>query len=166
MPKLILRPLKEEDEAAFNKIVSEFKQFDPNWDFALGRNFASSFSEYVDLLESWSKGKKLPEGHVPSSFLAASVSGTLIGRSSIRHELNSFLLEKGGHIGYGVSPSERKKGYGKLILKASLEHASKLGIKKVLVTCDEDNILSRKIIESCHGKYENTLDGTRRYWIE
>ena len=166
MQELLLRELRIEDERAFEKAILEFKQHNPEWTFAHGRELANSFSHYVSLLKDWSQGKNLPEGHLPWSFFIATFNGSIVGRSSIRHSLNSFLLERGGHIGYGVNPSERRRGYGRKILEASLHYAKQLRLKKILVTCDETNEASRKIIENCHGKYENTLNNTRRYWIE
>jgi len=95
-----------------------------------------------------------------------------IGRLSLRHELNDFLHKFAGHIGYFISPKYRHKGYGKLILELGLEFAGDKGFEKVLLTCDDDNIGSRKIIESNGGIYENKIFDERvdkyklRYWIE
>ena len=95
-----------------------------------------------------------------------------IGRLSLRHELNEFLLKIGGHIGYEIRPSRRKQGYGTEILRLGLEKAKELGLHRVLVTCDEDNIGSKKIIEHNGGKFENSIeiDGDKvkklRYWID
>lgn len=95
-----------------------------------------------------------------------------IGRLSIRHELNEELLRVGGHIGYAIRPSERKRGYGKKALELGLQEAKKLGLKKVLVTCDSNNIGSRKIIESQGGVLENEVEGKTdeptklRFWID
>lgn len=93
-----------------------------------------------------------------------------IGKVNIRHRLNKNLLKAGGHIGYTIRPSERRKGYGTLILRLALPKAKALGIKKALITCYEDNIGSRKIIEANGGVLEDTAttnEGVvkRRYWI-
>ncbi len=81
------------------------------------------------------------------------------------------LEREGGHIGYDVPPSERMKGYGTILLKHVLLKAKEMGIKKVLITCDADNIGSAKIIENNGGIYENESISTEsgkpvsRYWI-
>jgi predicted acetyltransferase len=83
--------------------------------------------------------------------------------------LNSNLLISGGHIGYSVRPSERKKGYGKEILFLALQKCKKLGIAKILVTCDSKNIASEKVILANGGKLENCVPFDnrviKRYWI-
>ncbi|MDD5585543.1 MAG: GNAT family N-acetyltransferase [Alphaproteobacteria bacterium] len=96
-----------------------------------------------------------------------------IGEASIRYELNAFLLEHAGHIGYGVRPSMKRKGLGTLILKLALDKLKERGVMRALVTCDEDNIASMKIIESSGGVLENKVPSvfhegslTRRYWID
>jgi predicted acetyltransferase len=96
---------------------------------------------------------------------------TFIGRVSLRHTLTAGLLQRGGHIGYYVRPSERHRGYGKAILTLVLQEARQMGIKKVLITCDETNIASKKIIEANGGVLENVAvlrkgnPATLRYWI-
>ena len=76
----------------------------------------------------------------------------------------------GGHIGYGIRPTERNKGYGSIILRLALEKARKLGIKNVLITCAKDNIASAKVVQNNGGKLDSELiKGNRtvqRYWIE
>lgn len=94
----------------------------------------------------------------------------LIGMVSIRHELNDYLGQYGGHIGYSVRKSERRKGYATQILKLALAYCHSLGIKRVLVTCDKENIGSATVIRSNGGKLENeVIDDDRatiqRYWI-
>ena len=93
----------------------------------------------------------------------------LIGAVNIRHELNEDLLLYGGHIGDGVRPSERKKGYATEMIRLALIECKKLGINKVLITCDKDNIGSRKSIINNGGIKENEVmeDGEilERYWI-
>lgn len=94
----------------------------------------------------------------------------LVGVINIRHSLNDFLYNYGGHIGYSVRKSERRKGYAKEMLKFALEECRKLGLKKVLVACESDNIASAKTIKACGGILENEVpfEGklTQRYWIE
>lgn len=97
-----------------------------------------------------------------------------IGEIGIRHALNDSLLRYGGHIGYGIRYSCWGKGYGTKMLSLALKKAKQLGLNKVLITCDNDNYASAKVIENNNGKLENIvenlIDGkiiqTRRYWIE
>lgn len=98
---------------------------------------------------------------------------TFVARGSIRHDLTEHLRHIGGHIGYAVRPSERRKGYGTEILRLMLPEAKRLGINPVLITCDADNVGSRKIIERNGGQFENAVQYyrdneivlKRRYWI-
>lgn len=94
----------------------------------------------------------------------------IIGAVNIRHYLNDYLLNFGGHIGYGIRPSERKKGYASLMLAMALPIAKKFGINRVLVTCDKRNLGSAKTIIKNGGVLENEVieDGevVQRYWVQ
>ena len=92
-------------------------------------------------------GIDLRDGYVPCTtlFLKRMSDNKVCGSISIRHELNDFLFNFGGHIGYSITPSERGKGYGKLQLKMGLEIAKSLGIKNCLITADVENIVSNKL---------------------
>lgn len=117
---------------------------------------------------------KLPVNYVPSYDYFLVENDKFIGIIHIRLELTPNLLQYGGNIGYAINPLYWKKGYGTKILELGLKRAKELGIKeKVLITCDDDNIGSYKIIEKNGGILENKVlnkDGnekfvTRRYWI-
>lgn len=94
----------------------------------------------------------------------------IIGAVNIRHYLNDYLLNFGGHIGYGIRPSERRKGYAALMLSLALPIAKNLGINKALITCNKNNPGSAKTIINNGGVLENeVIEGsevTQRYWIE
>ncbi|MDD1477831.1 GNAT family N-acetyltransferase [Arthrobacter sp. H16F315] len=89
-----------------------------------------------------------------------------LGSLAIRHELNDFLLNEGGHIGYSVRPSARRRGYASKALADALPVARDLGISRVLITCDEDNLGSRATIEKNGGVYEDSRNSKRRYWAD
>ena len=96
--------------------------------------------------------------------------GRIVGMIDLRHRLNDFLAEFGGHIGYSVRPDERRKGYAKRMLELVLQEARARGLKRVLITCDDDNEGSARTIEANGGVFERMakMDGEvlRRYWIE
>lgn len=167
-----LRFLKPSDEQTFRAAVAEFKTHDPDWEFAFFLDDARNFAEYTALLRNQSEGKDL-RGFVPNSYMGAFVNGKCVGRASIRHELNDRLLVDGGHVGYGVVASERRKGYAREILRQSLAVLKAHGVKRALVTCADDNLGSIRTIEANGGVLENkiprhgTTGGlTSRYWID
>jgi predicted acetyltransferase len=87
------------------------------------------------------------------------------GRVSIRHRLTDHLREIGGHIGYDIRPSARQRGHATAMFAAALPVARSLGITRALLTCDEDNIASRKVIEANGGVLEDKSSGKLRYWV-
>ena len=107
-----------------------------------------------------------PEGFVPATHLWWVDGTTYLGRLSIRHSLTPWLLEFGGHIGYGVRPSARRRGHATAMLAAALPIARRLGIDAALVTCDDTNVASRKVIEACGGVLEDQRGEKLRYWID
>lgn len=126
---------------------------------------------FVAKLRGFEQGLNVPEGFVPNStFWLADDSGRILGALNLRHELNDFLLNFGGQIGYCIRPSERGKGYGKEILRLGLIEAKKMGFEKVLVCCYKDNIASARIIEGNGGVMEDEREYEgkmmRRYWIK
>lgn len=110
------------------------------------------------------------DGTVPSDYYWITdgdpPTETVVGFIAVRHSLNDFLLEEGGHIGYSVRPSRRREGHASRALVLGVRRARELGVERVLVTCDEDNLASRRTIEIAGGVYEDTRHGKRRYWIE
>lgn len=89
----------------------------------------------------------------------------VIGFLNLRHELNAWLLEEGGHIGYSVRPERRRQGHATRALALGVRRAAELGIERVLVTCDTDNVPSARTIEAGGGVFEDVRNGKRRYWI-
>ena len=105
-----------------------------------------------------------------STYWLVNQDDKILGVVNIRHQLNDSLLEIGGHIGYGIRPSERKKGYATELLKLALLKAKDLGITKALLTCDKDNLGSSKTITKNGGilASEDIVGGVeiQRYWIQ
>ena len=132
----------------------------------------SSIEIWLEELKKRSCEDTVPKGLVPSStYLGVREKDNyIVGMIDIRHYLNEYLTEAGGHIGYGVRKTERNKGYAKQMLKLALEKCKELKIKRVLITCDEDNIASEKVILSANAKLEDirNVDGEnkKRFWIE
>jgi predicted acetyltransferase len=130
-----------------------------------------SFRRYLEVLAEQARGENLAPNHVPSTFLFAFVGTSIVGRVAIRHSLTPDLERLGGHIGYIVVPEYRRRGYATAMLRQSLQIArQQLGLERVLVTCDDDNVGSIKTIEKNGGVLERTVIGpddtpTRRYWI-
>ena len=140
--------------------------------------------EYMDMIREWKaqEGKlipwvlgfdasDLPEGMVEhSTYWLVNENNRILGAVNIRHKLNEKLLQAGGHIGYGIRPSERRKGNASEALSQSLNIARSLGIHSALVVCDKNNVGSAKTIQKNGGVLENEVekDGEvmQRYWID
>ena len=137
-----------------------------------GLDRLSSIEDWLEELKKRSCEDTVPKGLVPSStYLGVREKDNyIVGMIDIRHYLNEYLTQVGGHIGYGVRKTERNKGYAKQMLKLALEKCKELKIKKVLITCDEDNIASEKVILSANAKLEDirNVDGEnkKRFWID
>ncbi len=137
--------------------------------YVIRKNDYHDFDYYLEHLET----KEEKNGLVPDStfFCLDTDRNIFVGAVNIRHYLNEELLFTGGHIGDGVRPSERRKGYATAMIGLALEECRKLGIRRVLMTCDKDNVGSAKSIMKNGGVLENEVineDGVieQRYWIE
>jgi predicted acetyltransferase len=167
---LVLRKLNTHDEEAFLRALQLTVATDPN--FVRSYHSDLSFAGYLYILDEAERGRGLAEGHVPSTLLFGFVGKEIVGRLMLRHSLNEFFSRVGGHIGFVVVPEHRRRGYATEMLRQGLDHARSIGLTKVLVTCDEGNIASRRTIEKCGGEYEDSHVGpeapapTRRYWFE
>jgi predicted acetyltransferase len=129
-----------------------------------------SLKIYLQKLEDEEKGINLTDGFVPQTTLWLIDNDEFIGRVSIRHFLNDRLKMEGGHVGYDIRPSKRNLGYGTMILKLVIPIARGLGINEIVLTCDDQNIGSWKIIEKNNGKLfdKYTFNGKlkRKYIIK
>lgn len=170
MEKIQLRKLELKDEAAFLR-AWRTPWPEPRFPFVSGFDPSLSFSDFIEKLARLEKGIGLEPGRVADTYLFGFLGGQVVGRLSIRHSLNEFLLRIGGHIGYGVLPAYRGRGLAKSMLQQSLPVAKGLGLDRVLLTCDDTNRASARVIESCGGQLENTVMDPdsgiprRRYWI-
>jgi predicted acetyltransferase len=166
--ELRLRPFEPADELAARAAHAELREQD-GFPFLLLDREDEPWGGFLARCAAEHRGDALPPGRVPATFLAAVVADELVGRVSIRHALNEYLARVGGHIGYAIRPAHRRRGHGTEVLRQALIVARAEGVADVLVTCDDDNLGSARIIESCGGELESLVqdpDGVkRRYWI-
>lgn len=106
-----------------------------------------------------------PANHVPQTTYWLVEDEVYLGRISIRHSLTEWLREYGGHIGYEVRPSVRRRGHATQMLRDVRPLAAALGIDPALLTCDADNVASRRVIEACGGVFEDQRGVKLRYWL-
>jgi len=126
----------------------------------------AEFVRYLRKLEDEARDDSpRPDWRVPQTTLWWVSGIEYLGRISIRHRLTADLRKIGGHIGYDIRPSARQRGHATAMLAAALPVARSLGIDAALLTCDEDNIASRKVIEANGGELEDKRDGKLRYWV-
>jgi predicted acetyltransferase len=130
------------------------------------------YEAMLRFLEEGEKEECVPEGWVPhSTYWLVDDERQVVGAVNLRHRLNDKLLRVGGHIGYGIRPSARRKGYATRLLALALQHARELGLIQVLVVCDKGNVGSERVILRNGGVFESEAaeeDGNvvRRFWIE
>lgn len=135
-------------------------------DFSVAWIDQEQFGMYVDqLIRDADEDSPRPDGFVPSTTLWFVQGDEYLGRLAIRHRLTPWLLEFGGHIGYDVRPTARRRGHATAMLKLALPISQDLGIERVLVTCDIDNEASRRTIEANGGAFEDQRGEKLRYWI-
>jgi predicted acetyltransferase/predicted RNA methylase len=169
----LIAPSKEYEKEAFEYI----KEFLDNNSEVNGTGGLDRFANYDDWLLKIARDidfNNIPEGKVPANtyFLVRISDNKIIGMINLRHKLNEFLLNEGGHIGYSIRPTERKKGYATIMLKLALQRCRELNLDKVLITCDKVNIASAKVIHRNSGVLENELfsetfsEIIQRYWIK
>ena len=130
------------------------------------------FDAYLRKVESGRRGEGLPAGWVPSAEFWLEQDGKIVGCVRLRLGLTPDLEDDGGHVGYDVRPSMRRRGYGTALLRLVLIEARALGIGRARVTCDDDNLGSIKVIErnggalAGRGVSKDTGKTVRQYWIE
>jgi predicted acetyltransferase len=169
---ILVTPTKAHEQAAL-----EYKQEHiDNGEMLLhgGSLFDSiaSYDAWLNHLKASSSPDTVQPGWVVSStfFAVRPTENRIIGMIDIRHELNNFLRSYGGHIGYGVRPSERNKGYATQMLLLALDFSRHLGLDKVMLACEKYNEASRKTIVNCGGVLEREFQHTdgktvQVFWI-
>jgi len=159
-------------EATHRDFVEEFRRHGEApvpWVAGLGY---ARFDEYIASLEAASLGVGVRPGFVPhSTWWLVDDHDTIVAVANLRHELNERLQRRGGHIGFGVKPSQRGKGYATETLRLMLERARVQGLDKVLITCDKHNEASARTIVRNGGVWEadeflpEFNSTVSRYWI-
>lgn len=168
----LIFPSKEYEKEAF-EYIQEFLEYKSEINGTGGLHRYQNYDEWLLKLEKDLDLLNILEDKVPAStyFLVRTSDNKIIGMINIRHKLNEFLLNEGGHIGYSVRPTERKKGYGTLMLKLGLDKCRELNLNRILITCDKINIVSAKIIQNNNGILENEVfsetfsEIIQKYWI-
>ncbi len=159
MGYLVLRALRGGDEeqaqAGHRELAAD------GFAFLLERELVGSFGDYLALRARRASGD-VPLGFTREVFLVAEVDGDLVGRVSIRLELNEMLRREGGHVGFGVRPVFRRRGHGSDILRQALAVLADHGIDPALVTCDDDNVGSARTIERCGGVLDDRIEVDER----
>lgn len=160
-------------QSEFLSFYQDFVQNDaPNAEY-YGQG-SIDFPHYVKQLNEEEQGINLRDGYVPCShYWLVDEACNILGVIRVRHNIdNEFLKLEAGHIGYDIAPSFRGLGHGKVMLKLALLKAKALGITKALITANEDNFASRKVIEANGGQFENIVKGKvfqtslARYWVD
>ena len=152
-----------------------------------GKSFWSTTGQWTDVLRRFDRtqdwldqvqlfkcAETTPPHSVPMTqyIYLRETDNKIVGVVQIRHDCNTFLAQYGGHIGYSVCPSERRKGYATQMLRLALPKCKELGIDRVLICCAQGNEGSRRVILHNGGKYESTVhdperdQDLERYWID
>jgi predicted acetyltransferase len=159
-------------EKAFQEMVEAFDAAREPYYLSTYTLITRKFATHVKRLQDYALGRGLGAGRVPyDTYWLVVAGGRIVGESRLRHRLTPELMHEGGHIGYLIRPTDRRRGYGSCILSLTLEKARERGLHRVLITCDTDNIGSGKIIRKHGGVFDSEVIShhsgkpVSRYWI-
>lgn len=168
----LISPAPEHERAAAEYVAEHIAFGEDHISGSGGMHRYEDYGAWLCILEQNSREETVEAGYVPATtfFGVREGDGRIVGMINIRHRLNDYLLEIGGHIGYGVRPSERGKGYATTMLALALAYCRDIGLNRVLITRNLDNPASGRVIEKNGGVFEDQRpeeDGTLicRYWI-
>ncbi len=165
-----LRTLKREDKESYLAFLEDWKDENIIVPYS-ARLLGKTFEAYLEYLKLNEQNMVDPVNRVPETlYVMVDEDHRIVGALSLRHYLNQRLFELRGHIGYGIAPSFRRNGLGSLMLQMSFEYCKKYQIDKVLITCDQSNIGSAKVITNNGGILENEVwdqdHFVKRFWIK
>ncbi|ETT45086.1 MULTISPECIES: GNAT family N-acetyltransferase [Paenibacillus] len=164
----MLVELKEASISDGRDIFEMIVEIGPGENGFVNNGFDLAFSQFPDFIReriALSQGDNLPPQYVAQTNYWLLIDSYPVGVGKLRHSLNDQLRKSGGHIGYSIRPSERGKGYGTIFLAELLKKAADMGIDKVMLTCEPDNIFSRKVIEANKGILHGIENEKCNYWI-
>lgn len=136
-----------------------------------GLSQAASVTDWLESLNEMAATSRVPAGLVRGLQFILIDGSEIVGMLNLRTALNDYLENFGGHIGYAIRPDVQNRGYGRKMLKLGLVFAQAEGLKRVLITCDDQNQASAAVIEACGGRLEDkrinpeTKHLVRRYWV-
>jgi len=164
-------PLASGHEQALEDFLLDFERAGETQIPAYFADRSWPHNEIVRRFAAWERGEALTDGWVPSTTRFLVEEGRILGVFNLRHVLNDHLRRTGGHVGYAVRPSARGQGFGTHLLEGAKQEARLRGIGRLLVTCDESNAASRRVIEKSGSRLwdaiprEGTKGTTLRFWI-
>ena len=164
---MILRRPSQTDKEAILEMMAEFEREQSAHDGGFWNPDNFVYEEWLEENIQSEAGLNIPENWVPAIQLVSfDEANHALGFLNLRLRLNDYLLEKGGHIGYSIRPSERGKGYAKESLRQGLQVAKEKNIHRALVTCSIKNPVSRAVILANGGQLDDIRHETERYWID
>jgi predicted acetyltransferase len=167
--------LVEPDESRREESIAYLEEYGAageSWGQGVLAEIRRDFRGFARRVRQWEQGLGDPPDGVPTSVFLLMLGRHIIGECTLRHRLTDSLRDDGGHISYGVRPSERGKGFATQMLRLVLDQARLRGLKRVLLTCDKGNLASARVIQKNGGVLDSEgISQTRnrpiqRYWIE
>jgi predicted acetyltransferase len=167
---VILRQLSPLDRASFETFLDQWED-SSGLSLIYGLIGGLDFDSYLKIIYEARVGMNLASHEVPTTSLFGFLGNHIVGKVSIRHYLNSYYELKGGHVGFGVLSEYRGRGFATQMLSSALDYCRVIGLKKILLTCENSNLYSIKVIIKNGGVLEPSTDSIHanpkilRYWI-